>query len=54
VLPEGGLYFRTDNFPRNYYVRNSLTSKETFNSKHELDAFIGQEIRFVDREETGA
>lgn len=53
VLPEGGLYLRTDNFLRNYYVRNSLTFNETFNAKHELNAFIGQEIRFVDREETG-
>ncbi|MBL0740744.1 SusC/RagA family TonB-linked outer membrane protein [Chryseolinea lacunae] len=53
VLPEGGLYFRTENFLRNYYVRNSLTFKETFNADHEFDAFIGQEIRFVNREETG-
>ncbi|MBT1689123.1 SusC/RagA family TonB-linked outer membrane protein [Dawidia soli] len=52
VLPEGGLYFRTDNFLRNYYIRNSLTFKETFNTRHEFDAFIGQEVRFVDREET--
>jgi TonB-linked SusC/RagA family outer membrane protein len=52
VLPEGGMYFRTDNFLRNYYLRNSLTFKETFNTRHELDAFIGQEVRFVNREET--
>jgi TonB-linked SusC/RagA family outer membrane protein len=52
VLPEGGMYFRTENFLRNYYVRNSLTFKETFNTRHEVDAFVGQEIRFVEREET--
>jgi TonB-linked SusC/RagA family outer membrane protein len=52
VLPEGGLYFRTENFLRNYYIRNSITFKETFNTRHEFDAFIGQEVRFVEREET--
>lgn len=52
VLPQGGLYFRTNNFLENYYVRNSLTFKESFNERHNLDVFIGQEIRFVDREES--
>jgi TonB-linked SusC/RagA family outer membrane protein len=52
VLPQGGLYFRTNNFLKNYYLRNSLTFKENFNERHDLDVFIGQEIRFVDREES--
>lgn len=52
VLPEGGMYFKTDNFLRNYYIRNALNFSETFNTKHELDVFVGQEVRFVNREET--
>jgi hypothetical protein len=52
VLPEGGLYFLTENFLQNYYVRNSINFKETLNTRHEIDAFLGQEIRFVDRKET--
>lgn len=52
VLPEGGLYFKTDNFLRNFYIRNSLNFTHSFGGLHQLDAFVGQEIRYVDREET--
>src|SRR6218665_2979771 len=52
VLPEGGLYLRNNNFLRNFYLRNSLTYKNIFRNRHSLDAFIGQEIRYIDREES--
>lgn len=52
VLPQGGLYFRTNNFLRNYYLRNSLNFKEFIDNRHDIDIFIGQEVRFVDREES--
>ncbi|PGH38022.1 MAG: SusC/RagA family TonB-linked outer membrane protein, partial [Candidatus Nephrothrix sp. EaCA] len=52
VLPYGGIYFRNNNFLRNFYLRNSLTYKKTFGGKHEVDAFIGQEVRYITREES--
>lgn len=53
ALPNGGIYIRSNNFLKNFYVRNSLTFSETFNSRHELNVFLGQEVRYIDREETG-
>ncbi len=50
VLPNGGIYIKTDNTLTSYYLRNSLTYKGVYNEKHELDAFIGQELRHVDRD----
>ncbi|MGQ3677546.1 SusC/RagA family TonB-linked outer membrane protein [Tenacibaculum discolor] len=50
VLPNGGIYIKTDNTLTSYYLRNSLTYKGVYNEKHELDAFIGQELRYVDRD----
>src|SRR6218665_2078946 len=52
VLPYGGIYFRNNNFLRNFYLRISLTYKKTFGGKHDVDAFIGQEIRYITREES--
>ena len=52
VLPYGGIYFRNNNFLRNFYLRNSLTYKKTFGGKHDVDAFIGQEVRYITREES--
>ncbi len=53
VLPEGGIYIRENNFLKNFYVRNTLNFSETFNLRHELKVFLGQELRYVDREATG-
>lgn len=50
VLPNGGIYIKTDNTLTSYYLRNSLTYKDVYNEKHGLDAFIGQELRYVDRD----
>lgn len=50
VLPNGGIYIKTDNTLTSYYLRNSLTYKDVYNEKHEFDAFIGQELRYVDRD----
>jgi TonB-linked SusC/RagA family outer membrane protein len=52
VLPEGGILIRNTNLLQNFYIRNTLTYNHRFNEKHELNAFLGQEIRFVDRDET--
>ena len=53
VLPEGGIFIQNTNFLRNFYLRNTLNFSNTFNLRHDLDVFIGQEMRYVDREETG-
>ena len=49
VFPEGGLYRKFDNSLTSYYVRNSLKLKKNFNQKHDFDALLGQELRYVDR-----
>ncbi|MFV0248747.1 MAG: SusC/RagA family TonB-linked outer membrane protein [Tenacibaculum sp.] len=51
VLPSGGLYFKTDNYLTSYYARNSFTYDNTFNDNHNLNVFLGQEIRYVDRDQ---
>ncbi|MBC6399679.1 MAG: SusC/RagA family TonB-linked outer membrane protein [Ekhidna sp.] len=52
VLPEGGIFIQSTNFLRNFYLRNTLNFSNTFNTRHELDVFLGQEMRYVDRDET--
>ena len=52
VLPEGGLFIRNDNFLRNFYLRNTLNFSNTFNLRHDLNVFLGQEVRYVDRDDT--
>ncbi|WP_298780120.1 SusC/RagA family TonB-linked outer membrane protein [uncultured Polaribacter sp.] len=49
VFPEGGLYRKTDNNLTSYYVRNSFSYKKNFKEKHNFDAILGQELRYVDR-----
>ena len=53
VLPDGGLFIETNNFLRNFYIRNALNFSETFNTRHEFDLYVGQESRFIDRDESG-
>ena len=50
VFPEGGLYIKSDNVLNSFYLRNSFKYGDTFNDKHNVDVLLGQEIRYVDRE----
>ncbi|UII35024.1 SusC/RagA family TonB-linked outer membrane protein [Fulvivirga ulvae] len=50
VLPEGGFYNRTDDQMVSYYFKNQLAWNHTFNSIHNTNLVIGQEIRQVDRQ----
>ncbi|MDC1162452.1 TonB-dependent receptor, partial [Tenacibaculum sp.] len=50
VFPEGGLYIKNDNNLTSFYVRNSFKYEDTFNDKHSLDVLVGQELRYVNRE----
>ena len=49
VLPNGGIRRSLTNDLTSFIVRNSLSYNKTFGSLHELDAFVGQEMRSVDR-----
>ncbi|WP_158209965.1 SusC/RagA family TonB-linked outer membrane protein [Myroides phaeus] len=49
VLPEGGIRYRHNNNLLAYNVRNSISYKDVFADKHELEAFVGTEMRSVDR-----
>lgn len=49
VLPNGGIRKRLDNSLESYLVRNTLNYSKTFNTRHELDVFLGQEVRYVNR-----
>lgn len=50
VLPYGGFYNRTDNNLESYYLRNTLDYHTQLNNIHDIAIFAGQEIRFVDRD----
>ncbi|HIB8181838.1 TPA: SusC/RagA family TonB-linked outer membrane protein [Elizabethkingia anophelis] len=49
ALPNGGIRKRLDNSLESYLVRNTLNYSKTFNARHELDVFLGQEVRYVNR-----
>ncbi|OXA78848.1 TonB-linked outer membrane protein, SusC/RagA family [Flavobacterium aquidurense] len=49
VLPNGGFLRKFTNDMTSYNVRNSVTYRNTFNVKHELEGFFGTEMRVVDR-----
>lgn len=49
VFPRGGIYFKTDNYLTSYYIRNSFNYKSEFNTDHELDFLLGQEMRYINR-----
>ena len=51
VLPNGGIFIKTDNELNNFYFRNTLNFSDVFNLKHDVEGFIGQEVRYIDREE---
>ena len=52
VLPEGGIYNRTDNKMSGYDFRTSFTWDKSFNSKHITNVFAGMEINSADRQRT--
>ena len=51
VLPSGGILIKTDNQLKNFYFRNSLSFSDVIALKHDVEVFIGQEVRYIDREE---
>ena len=50
VLPYGGFYNRNEDELRNYTFRNVLNFDKTFNSKHQVQGLIGQELKYADRQ----
>jgi len=50
ALPNGGIYKLTENNLQSYYFRNALEYKRLFDKKHDLKAFLGQEYRHTDRD----
>ena len=50
VLPEGGFYLRGDDMLKSYYGRHTLQYKTDFMDGHRINAFVGQDIRFADRQ----
>jgi TonB-linked SusC/RagA family outer membrane protein len=49
VLPNGGFLRKFTNDMTSYNLRNSITYRDIFKEKHELESFFGTELRAVDR-----
>lgn len=49
ALPNGGIRRSVDNTLKSYVIRNTLDYNKEFNGRHELDVYVGQEMRSVDR-----
>ncbi|KIO53128.1 SusC/RagA family TonB-linked outer membrane protein [Flavobacterium hibernum] len=49
VLPNGGFLRKYTNDMTSYNIRNSVTYRNIFSEKHELEGFFGTELRSVDR-----
>jgi TonB-linked SusC/RagA family outer membrane protein len=49
VLPKGGFLNTTDYSLNSYYMRNSLDYSLSINDTHNINFFLGQEIRYNDR-----
>ncbi|WP_264550903.1 SusC/RagA family TonB-linked outer membrane protein [Flavobacterium sp. N2038] len=49
VLPSGGFLRKYTNDMTSYNIRNSVTYRNTFKDKHEVEGFFGTELRSVDR-----
>lgn len=52
VLPQGGLYQRTDNRMFSYDFRGSANYNHTFNNKHIINTFGGMEVSSIERNRT--
>ena len=50
VLPYGGFYNRQEDELKNYTFRNVLNVDKTFNSLHQVQALVGQELKYTDRQ----
>jgi TonB-linked SusC/RagA family outer membrane protein len=50
VLPYGGFYNRTEDQLINFDFRNSLTYSTTFGTRHSLNAMVGQQVKYADRQ----
>ena len=50
VLPKGGIYLRDNNYLTSYYLRNTFKYEDTFDERFRFSGFLGQEIRYVDRD----
>ncbi len=50
VLPYGGFYNRTEDELKNYTFRNTLSFNRTFGDVHQLQGLIGQEVKYIDRQ----
>ncbi len=49
IMPNGGIRRNFSNDMTSFYIRNSMSFSEIYNDKHELDAFLGTEMRVVNR-----
>ncbi|MEW7278447.1 SusC/RagA family TonB-linked outer membrane protein [Aquimarina sp. 2201CG1-2-11] len=52
VLPSGGIYTRRENRIVTYNFRNTLDFTKELGDKSDLRVYLGQEFRFVDREQS--
>jgi hypothetical protein len=50
VLPSGGFYNRNEDQMMFYNVRNNLRFNKKFAERHEVNALVGQEIKFTNRQ----
>lgn len=50
VLPRGGFYNRNEDEMTFYNVRNNLRYNRTFAERHAVNALVGQEVKFTNRQ----
>jgi TonB-linked SusC/RagA family outer membrane protein len=50
VLPSGGFYNRNEDQMLFYNVRNNLRYNQKFGERHEVNALVGQEVKFTNRQ----
>lgn len=50
VLPYGGFYNRTEDVLVNFDFRNSLNYTKTIAGKHTVNALVGQQVKYADRQ----
>ena len=54
VLPEGGFNYLDESTLQYFYTRNSLNWSSKIGQKHEVNALVGQELKYSDRNERSA
>lgn len=50
VLPYGGFYNRSEDALVNFDIRNSLNYTKTIAGKHAINALVGQQVKYADRQ----